>query len=271
MDKESVIQLLKELNTRVGALGIHAELFIVGGAAMALEFDSQRTTSDIDAIIEPRNAVLSEATNMAAEYGLPTDWLNDSVASLMPSNPDERPISVAELGNITVTAGSPEFILAMKAMVKRQSAQDLADAARLCVHLGIYDEHQIEKVIRKYIGPGALGARELWLEDIAVTAQKFRADELVVFPSYTRPDQYLTPTSGSLWRRPQNELPSTNPEYITHQDPSKTIPESRRHTKTESLPEPRTPNIYHAYPDTPSMSPVWTEVLPNENGGSTIS
>ena len=176
LNREEVLRLLARLGNRLAAKGIHAEVFIVGGAAMALAYDADRTTSDIDAILRPRDLVYNEANSMAEELGIPDDWLNDSVRSLMPSNPDDAPKAIAEFPGITITTGSPEFMLAMKSMVTRKSVADLQDAAKICVMLGIYDEYYLERTIRKYIGTGALGSQELWLEDIVELARKLAPD-----------------------------------------------------------------------------------------------
>ncbi len=42
-DRDKIIELLTELGRRLSAKGIAGRLYIVGGAAMALEFDTRRT------------------------------------------------------------------------------------------------------------------------------------------------------------------------------------------------------------------------------------
>ena len=185
MDKQAVLRLLEMLNSKLAGYGSHAELFIVGGAAMALEYDADRLTSDIDAILKPRDIVLKAARDIAEEHNIPADWLNDAVSTLMPGTEDASPRSVLSLSNLTVTAGSPEFILAMKSMVDRKSAADLDDAARICVQLRVFDEYEIERIVKKYFGGGALGSQELWLEDIAGAAKTLAAGSEIQHPTYT--------------------------------------------------------------------------------------
>ncbi|MCL2455025.1 MAG: DUF6036 family nucleotidyltransferase [Micrococcales bacterium] len=166
MGGESVRVLLTELGRRMAAQGLRAEMFVVGGAAMALVYDDRRTTVDIDAILHPRDVVLREAATMAEEMGLPTGWLNDAVVEMMPPVDDDSPRAVGEFGGLSVSVASPEYLLAMKAMVSRKSPSDLEDAARLCVTLGITKEARLERVVRRYFGPSSLGPQELWFEDI---------------------------------------------------------------------------------------------------------
>ena len=174
MGTKDIRALLTELGRRMSAHGLHAEMFLVGGAAMALVYDDRRTTADIDAILHPRDLVLDEATAMAHDLGLPSNWLNDAVVEMMPPNADDAPRSVGQFGGLSVSAASPEYLLAMKAMVSRQSPSDLNDAARLCVALGITTENQVEHIVRCYFGKSSPGAQELWFEDIIERAMRLR-------------------------------------------------------------------------------------------------
>lgn len=166
--------LLTELGSRMAAGGVRAEMFVVVGAAMALVYDDRRTTTDIDAILRPRDVALDAAAAMAQELGLPTTWLNDAVVEMMPPASDDNPRAVGVFGGLSVSIASPEYLLAMKAMVSRTSPSDLEDAALLCLTLGIKDDRQVEHVVRRYFGPGTLGAQELWFEDIVERAEQTR-------------------------------------------------------------------------------------------------
>jgi hypothetical protein len=165
-DAADIRALLSELGARMSGRGLRAEMFVVGGAAMALVYDNRRTTADIDAILHPRDLVLDEAAAMAHERGLPRFWLSDAVIQMMPPTDDDSPRSLGDFGGLAVTVGSPRYLLAMKAMVSRKSPSDLDDAARLCVTLGLTTAAQVERVVRQYFGAGVLGAQELWIEDI---------------------------------------------------------------------------------------------------------
>jgi len=170
MTADDVRALLSELGRRMTAHGLRAEMFVVGGAAMALVYDDRRTTADIDAILRPRDVVLDEAAAMADEMGLPARWLSDAVVDMMPPTDDDSPRAVGEFGGLVVSVASPGYLLAMKAMVSRKSPSDLEDAARLCLLLAITDERRLEDEVRRYFGPGHLGAQELWFEDIVERA-----------------------------------------------------------------------------------------------------
>ena len=63
---------------RLGALlarrGVVADIYVIGGAAMALAYDSRRATRDVDALFQPHGVVREEADGVAVELGLPRWW-----------------------------------------------------------------------------------------------------------------------------------------------------------------------------------------------------
>jgi hypothetical protein len=80
-DLERAFTLLGE---RLVARGVVADLFVVGGAAMALAYDSTRMTRDVDAMFVPHGVVLEETRAVADRLGLPP-WLNDRLPSMFPA------------------------------------------------------------------------------------------------------------------------------------------------------------------------------------------
>lgn len=180
LDRGRIGELLRELGRRLEALGIRADIFVVGGSAMALAYDARRSTSDIDAIIHPSQPVLAEARRMADELGLAPNWLSDAVIDTIHGlRGDPDPIDWTELAPgslVRVRIGSPEFLLAMKAMTTRRSTVDLEDAAFLCVLLGIVREEQVAEVVREYWGRVDVGSQELFFEDIVERASHLRTD-----------------------------------------------------------------------------------------------
>jgi len=65
------------LDDELGRMGIDADLFIVGGAAMAVAYDARLATTDVDAVFVPSKEVRIAASRVAQERGLEEDWLND--------------------------------------------------------------------------------------------------------------------------------------------------------------------------------------------------
>ena len=57
LTRDDIVALLADLGTEMESQGQRAELFVVGGAAIALAFDARRATRDIDAVFVPTPAV----------------------------------------------------------------------------------------------------------------------------------------------------------------------------------------------------------------------
>ncbi|MBE5847809.1 MAG: hypothetical protein E7300_09065 [Lachnospiraceae bacterium] len=59
-------------------IGKH-KVLVVGGAAMALKFHDGRSTVDIDICFREQNNLYACCAKIAAQYGLPDDWINADV------------------------------------------------------------------------------------------------------------------------------------------------------------------------------------------------
>lgn len=134
LDADAVRDLFGELSDRLTEAGISAQLFVVGGAAMALAYDRGRLTRDVDALFVPAPEVRRIADEMSGAHGLEPDWLNDAAKGFLPGA-DEHPRTVYESESLLVQVPSPEFLLAMKLHASRD-IRDLDDAALLFNHLG---------------------------------------------------------------------------------------------------------------------------------------
>lgn len=131
--------LLTELGRRLHAKGVEATLYIVGGAAIALEMDARRVTADVDAVFHPETTVREEAQLLADERGLPRDWLNNSVAAFVPGD-DTAAVSL-DIAGISVATASPQHLLAMK-MASYRPGKDQADLELLFDRLAITEPEQ---------------------------------------------------------------------------------------------------------------------------------
>lgn len=118
-----ILGALQALGEELTRRGVRGQIFIVGGAAMALAYSTRRVTKDIDAVFEPKSAIYDAAASVAENLGLPEDWLNDAAKGYMPGN-DEDPRPVADVHGIEVTTASPRYLLAMKLMAMRFGEDD---------------------------------------------------------------------------------------------------------------------------------------------------
>jgi hypothetical protein len=107
LDRVQLERAFTALGERLVRRGVVADVFVVGGAAMALAYDATRVTRDVDSLFVPHGVVLEEARNVAQDLGLPAWWLNEQ-ASVYISGKDDpgqapriRPSRPAGDGGIT--------------------------------------------------------------------------------------------------------------------------------------------------------------------------
>jgi hypothetical protein len=133
LDRSSLLAALEELDEELGSAGIRGEVFVVGGAAMALAYDARRSTVDVDAIFAPSKEVREAARRVAERLDLEPDWLNDGAKAFMPGEDPER-IGVYEGANLSVAAASPRYLLAMKLLASRveRDQDDIRSLYEMC-------------------------------------------------------------------------------------------------------------------------------------------
>jgi hypothetical protein len=87
LDRGAIEGLLRELGEELVSAGVRGEMFLVGGAAMALAYDTRRATRDLDAVFEPKQVVYEAARTVAARHaGMSETWLNDAVKAFLPGD-----------------------------------------------------------------------------------------------------------------------------------------------------------------------------------------
>ena len=158
LNRNEITALIASLGERCAAHGINVEMFLVGGAAMALAYSRERTTRDLDAIFEPKALVYEQARRLADERGLPPDWLNDGVKGLLPDRPDTGPQVTFTSTGISVIVASPDYLFAMKAAAARQEA-DTEDLLRLAALLSISTPDAAFAMIERFYAPSRLSAK----------------------------------------------------------------------------------------------------------------
>jgi len=118
LDREELLVALRLLDEELSAVGVRGEVFVVGGAAMALAYDARRATVDVDAIFVPAAEVRKAAERVAERLQIEADWLNDGAKAFMPGSDPDR-IGVFEGDHLSVAAASPRYLLVMKLLASR--------------------------------------------------------------------------------------------------------------------------------------------------------
>ena len=139
LDRGKLIELFEELVGHLREEGVRGHIYLIGGAAMTLAFQRERTTRDVDAYVRNRGAehasVMQDVRRVAARHGLPDDWLNELAPMFMPRGEDVRAPTLFNSPHLVVTGASAEHLLAMKLQAGREA--DLDDIDRLLGHLKI--------------------------------------------------------------------------------------------------------------------------------------
>ena len=118
LGREDICALLDDLSQELAARGAKAELFLVGGAALAVAYDTMRATRDLDAVFIPSDVVRQAAAAVAEREGLAEDWLNDAVKGFLPG-PDPDAQRFYSSDSLIVDVASPRYLLAMKLLAAR--------------------------------------------------------------------------------------------------------------------------------------------------------
>jgi len=161
LSRERLLEALAGVTRILVEKEISARLYIVGGAAMSLQYDARDATRDIDARYYPKEAVADAALQVARECGLPADWLNDEAAMFIsPVIDDENPTLIMSKGAVTIHVASAKVLLAMKIRASRPG-RDVPDIKFLCKFLELKSVAQAIKVFESYYPEDPLPNRAL--------------------------------------------------------------------------------------------------------------
>ncbi|MGI8936866.1 MAG: DUF6036 family nucleotidyltransferase [Iamia sp.] len=151
LGRAEIVDLLTEVGGELDRRGVRGEMFLVGGAAMALVYDVRRSTRDVDAVFEPKAAIYEIAALVADRHSLPPDWINDGVKGLLPG-PDADAQEILEVPGLRVSVASARYLLALKVAAARvdRDADDIRALAELC---GLATAQEVLDLAVAIIGP----------------------------------------------------------------------------------------------------------------------
>lgn len=164
MRRDEIVELLTELGSRLASRGVEGEMYVAGGAAIALAFDSRRATNDIDAVFEPKNVIYAVAAELAVERGLPAGWLNDAVKGFLAAADPEAAL-VLEVPGLRVSTASPRILLALKVLSHRVG-EDEDDVRLLAAALGLETAAQVLRLAEAVYGHRLDGAARFFVEQL---------------------------------------------------------------------------------------------------------
>lgn len=157
MGRAELERAFTALGERLARRGVIADLFVVGGAAMALAYDANRVTRDVDATFVPHGVVLDEARAVATELGLPPWWLNEQASVYVSGKDDPGKRRVFDHPNLRIMVASPEHIFAMKVLAAR--TRDIDDLRQLATLTGVHTIDDALNVCRTFFADEDISTR----------------------------------------------------------------------------------------------------------------
>jgi predicted nucleotidyltransferase len=164
MDRGEIIEALTDLAAELEQRGVSAEMYVVGGAAIALAFDERRATRDIDAVFEPKGVVYEAAASVGEERELPVGWLNDAVKGFLVGD-DPAAAPVLDLPGLRCLTASPETLLALKVLAHRVG-EDEDDLRLLARELGLKRADEILEIAERTYGDRLDPAARFFVEQV---------------------------------------------------------------------------------------------------------
>ncbi len=136
---DSVLNALGKQYRKLNGTAFPAEIVLIGGAAVLVNYGFRDMTTDIDAVIHAASA-LKDAINMVGDkFHLPNGWLNSDFMHTASYSPkiDEFSEYYRTFSNVLrVRTIRAEYLVAMKLMSGRKYKNDLSDV------IGILAEHE---------------------------------------------------------------------------------------------------------------------------------
>ncbi len=164
LTREQILDALGRLDRELARIGIRAEIYVVGGAALCIALEARPATKDVDAFFTEPQAVREAARRVAEDMSLPEDWLNDAAKAFIPKN--ARFESYCSWSNLDVAIADEETLLAMKCAAARTD-QDRKDIRFLVDRLQIKTPNEVLSLVLRYYPKEQLPIRtELLVEEI---------------------------------------------------------------------------------------------------------
>lgn len=133
LDAERIGGLFRAVDSGLSGSGLRSpvEIVVVGGAALAMQWDQARTTYDVDVVSEGIPSVFWDlVAEVGRDEGLGDGWLNAAARVKAPTGPTPGAPGEVYLGsNLRLYMASAHYVLAMKLLSGRLT--DRADMPAL--------------------------------------------------------------------------------------------------------------------------------------------
>lgn len=164
MTRAEIVAALTAVGAALHARGIEGELYVVGGAVIALAFDARRSTRDVDGVFEPKAAIYEAAAEVATALDLPPGWLNDAVKGFL-AGPDPAAAPVLEVPGLRCLAASARMLIALKVLAHRVGEDD-DDVRLLARELELERAEDVLAVAEEVFGDRLDAAARFFVEEL---------------------------------------------------------------------------------------------------------
>ena len=183
LTRSQIIRALTRLGELCAAAKTKTEIAIYGGTVMMIAFDCREATKDVDAIFRPAEVVEPLIKQVAAEFGLPEDWMNSGVKAFVGTRESKTGFAQLRIPGLEITRPSAEYLLAMKCLAARLPTPfrsgDVEDIKFLVRKLRIASVDEIDALVGDYYGDRRLETGKKWLVEklIAEVRRESKAAE----------------------------------------------------------------------------------------------
>lgn len=131
--KENLDSYLKELAKKIRKINgnkMPAEIILIGGASVLINYGFREMTYDMDAIIQASSSMKDAINSVGDRMGLPNGWLNTDFMKTTSYTPKLIQYSkyYKTFSNVLrIRTVSAEYLVVMKLMAGRQYKNDLSD------------------------------------------------------------------------------------------------------------------------------------------------
>lgn len=140
--KDNLVICLKEVAKeyrKLAGKGTPAELILIGGASVLINYGFRNMTTDVDAVIQAASSMKDAINRVGDRFHLPNGWLNADFQRTDSYTPKLEAYSTyyRTFSNVvTIRTVAAEYLIAMKLRAGREYKNDLSDV------LGILAEHE---------------------------------------------------------------------------------------------------------------------------------
>ena len=151
LDKNKILGLLTELGNMLMSNNIQSNMYVYGGTVMCLEYGLRCSTFDVDCIYT-NDMTRTFAEGLALKYNIQKDWLNNAIIDIVVNDMCKQEVQkTVEIGGLLISIPTPKQMIAMKVYAARLgTSNDLDDAYKLCVMMGIKSSSQIRSVLSEF-------------------------------------------------------------------------------------------------------------------------